>query len=153
MIDLEKMISGTLLGRESQVKALIALRKEAREKIDKIACDLFREELSLVLSRELQEALKIEVKCNHQKITAIGEIPFLTTRILIYPDYSRYNTPNGYWNITRYPNLYEEKIPGSALQQELMIELGKIQEQAAQQKEALDDIPFDQSNGEDDQDF
>ena len=148
MPDLEDMITGTLLGRRSQVETLTALREDARKKIDKIACDLFREELGLVVSRELQEALKIEVKCKHERIIAIGEIRFLTTRILIYPDYSQYNTPSGYWNITRHPNLYEEKVPGSALQQELMIELGKIREQSAQQKEALDSIPFDQSDDE-----
>ncbi|MBD2001892.1 MULTISPECIES: hypothetical protein [Cyanophyceae] len=155
--DLESMIGGMYPEHQAHVRNLTALRLEAQKQIDQIACDLFRQELSWVLSLELQEALKIEVKRSYKKITAIGEITFLKRKIFIYPDYENgYEKPNGYWKMTRSPVLYEEKVLGTALQQELMIELGQIQASYAdsnQKKEEADDIPFDQSGDEDDDEF
>lgn len=125
--DLESLIGGMYPEHQSLVRTLTALRQEAQMQIDTIACDLFLQELNLVVSHEVQRAIGIQVKRSYNKITAIGEIRFLKSRILIYPDYDRYDSPSGYWKITRFPDLYEERCLGSALQQELMIELGKIQ--------------------------
>lgn len=151
--DLESMIGGLYPEHQEHVGTLVALRREAHKQIDKIACDLFRQELNYVLSVELQEALKIEVKRSYKKLTAIGEINFLNKKIFIYPDYENGDeNPNGYWKMTRFPDLYEEKVLGICLQPELMIQLGQIQAYAnsTQQRHISDtdedEIPFDNSD-------
>ncbi|MBD1926487.1 hypothetical protein H6F74_09555 [Trichocoleus sp. FACHB-90] len=154
--DLESILGAIYPEHQAHVGTLRDLRREAHEQIDKIACDLFRQELSWVLSLELQEALKIEVKRSYKKLTAIGEINFLNKKIFIYPDYENGDEhPNGYWKMTRFPDLYEEKVLGICLQPELMIQLGQIQAYADSNQERYvsdaDDIPFD--NSDDDEEF
>jgi len=153
-MELEELLGAMYPEHQAHVGVLAELRREAHKQIDKIACDLFRQELNYVLSVELQEALKIQVKRSYKKLTAIGEISFLNKRIFIYPDYENGDeNPNGYWKMTRFPDLYEEKVLGICLQPELMIQLGQIQAYANSTQQGYvsdaDETPFDNSDDED----